>query len=147
LGVVIFKLLNMPLLVFQKFSLYIMSGTFITGIFFLGWWILIVIPSYLLAVFVSVLILTSNEKKYYQTHWNKSVGHYDIFKNNAFLLAYKYYAKESNLPLNTSPTEEEFKNEDWLKPYNFMRVHWGEIESHFNKKAKLYWRVYLHLDK
>ena len=62
-GVVIFKLLNIPLMVFQKFNLFIMSGTFITGFFFLGWWTLMVIPSYLLAAFISVLILTSNEKK------------------------------------------------------------------------------------
>jgi hypothetical protein len=106
-----------------------------------------VIPSYLMIVYISVLILTSNEKKYYYTHWNKSIGNFEIFKNNAFLLAYKYYATENNLPQSTSPTEEEIKNQDWLKPYNFMRVHWGEIENHFNKKAKVYWRVYLHLDK
>jgi hypothetical protein len=147
LGVTIFKLLNIPLMVFQKFNLFIMSGTFITGFFFLDWWSLMVIPSYLMIVYISVLILTSNEKKYYYTHWNKSIGNFEIFKNNAFLLAYKYYATENNLPQSTSPTEEEIKNQDWLKPYNFMRVHWGEIENHFNKKAKVYWRVYLHLDK
>ena len=45
------------------------------------------------------------------------------------------------------PTEEEINNQDWLKPYQFMRIHWGEIENHFNRKAKVYWRVYLHLDK
>jgi hypothetical protein len=147
LGTAIFKLLNMPLLVFQKFSLFIMGGTFIAGSFFLGWWTLVVIPTYLLAVSVSVLILTSHEKKYYLLHWNKSIGHYGIFKNNAFLLAYKYYATSSNLPSGTSPTREEIENQDWLKPYIFMRAHWGEIETHFNRKAKVYWRVYLQLDK
>jgi hypothetical protein len=147
LSVTIFKLLNIPLMVFQKFNLFIMSGTFISGFFFLGWWALMVIPSYLIIVYISVLILTSNEKKYYYTHWNKSIGNFEIFKNNAFLLAYKYYATENKLPQSTSPTEEEIKNQDWLKPYNFMRVHWGEIENHFNKRAKVYWRVYLHLDK
>jgi hypothetical protein len=146
-GTVIFKVLNMQLLVFQKFNLFIMFGVFLTGIYFLSWWILVVIPTYLLAVSVSVLILTSNERKYYKTHWNKSIGHYEIFRNNAFLLAYKYYATECKLPLNVSPTDEEIKNQDWLKPYSFMRTHWGEIENHFNKKAKIYWRVYLHLDK
>jgi hypothetical protein len=147
LGVILFKLLNIPLMIFQKFDLFIMSGTFITSFFFLGWWTLVVVPSFLLAVYISVLIMTSNEKKYYRIHWNKNIGNYEIFKNNAFLLAYKYYATEYKLPYNTSPTEEEIKNQDWLKPYNFMRVHWGQMENHFNNKAKVYWRVYLHLDK
>jgi hypothetical protein len=124
-----------------------MFGTFVAGFFFLGWWTLMVIPSYLLVFYVSILILTSNEKKFYLKHWNKSIGNYGIFKNNAFLLAYKYYAWENKLPYSTSPTEEEFKNQDWLKPYTFMRAHWSEIEDHFNRKAKVYWRVYLHLDK
>ncbi len=147
LGTILFKLLNVPLMVFQKFSFIIMSGTFITGFFFLGWWTLIVIPAYFVAVVSSLLVLTSHERKYYRTHWNKDAGHYAIFKNNAFLLVYKYYAAEYNLPESTSPTEEEKTNEDWLKPYNFMRTHWGEIESHFNNKAKVYWRVYLHIAK
>ena len=147
IGVIVFKLLNIPLMFFQKFNFFIMSGTFITGFFFLGLWALMVIPSYLLIVFISVIILTSNEKKYYKTHWLKSISNYEIFINNAFLLAYKYYATENKLPVKTSPTDEEIKNQDWLKPYDFMRVHWGEIENHFNNKAKIYWRVYLHLDK
>jgi len=143
----IFKVLNVPLMVFQKFHLFIMCGTFITGFFFLDWWTLIVIPAYLLAVSSSVLILTSYEKKYYRNHWNKSVGHYGIFKNNAFLLMYKYYAGDFKLPASTSPTQDESANEDWLKPYSFMRLHWAQIEDHFNRKAKIYWRMYLHLDK
>lgn len=147
IGTIIFKLLNMPLLVFQKFNLFIMSGTFITGFFFLGWWNLMVIPTYLLAATSSVVILTSYQKKYYHNQLNKTIGYYEIFKNNAFLYAYKYYTIEYKLPSSTSPTEEEIENKDWLKPYNFMRIHWGEIENHFNNKAKTYWRVYLHLDK
>jgi len=147
LGVILFKLLNIPLMVFQKFNFLIMSGTFITAFFFLSWWTLIIIPSYLFIVYFSVLILTSNEKKFYKTHWKKNIENFEIFKNNSFLLAYKYYATEQKLPESTSPTEEEIKNQDWLKPYNFMRIHWGQIEDHFNKKAKVYWRVYLHLDQ
>jgi hypothetical protein len=146
-GLIIFKFLNMPLLVFQKFSYFIILGTFTAGFFFLRWWNLMVIPTYLLAISSSVVILTSYQKKYYLRHWNKSIGHYEIFKNNAFLAAYKYYALENKLPANTSPTEEEIQNQDWLKPYTFMRSHWGEIENHFNNKAKIYWRVYLHLNK
>jgi hypothetical protein len=146
-GTAIFKLLNFPLLVFQKFSLLIMAGSFITGFFFLGWWTIIVIPTYLLAVSSSVVILTWYQKKYYQTHWNKAIGYYGIFKNNAFLCAYKFYAIQNKLPSGTSPTDEEIQNKDWLKPYNFMRIHWAEIEGHFNNKAKTYWRVYLNIDK
>jgi hypothetical protein len=104
------------------------------------------IPAYLLAAASSLLVLTSHEKKYYRKHWNRSVGYYEIFKNNAFLMAYKYYASANQLPRSTSPTEEEVRNQDWLKPYNFMRAHWKEIESHFNEKARVYWRVYLHLN-
>jgi hypothetical protein len=147
IGTIILKLLNMPLLVFQKFNLFIMSGTFITGFFFLSWWNLMIIPTYLLAATSSVVILTSYQKKYYHNQLNKTIGYYEIFKNNAFLYAYKYYTIEYKLPSSTSPTEEEIENKDWLKPYNFMRIHWGEIENHFNNKAKTYWRVYLHLDK
>lgn len=146
-GTIIFKLLNMPLLVFQKFNLFIMLVAFLTGFFFLGWWVLIVIPTYLLTVSSSVVILTSYQKKYYFKHWNKTIGYYEIFKNNAFLHAYKYYSTQYKLPSGTSPTDDEIQNKDWLKPYNFMRIHWGEVENHFNKKAKTYWRVYLHLDK
>ena len=146
LGAIIIKLLNVPLLVFQKFNIFIMSGTFIAAIFFLGWWTLMAIPSLLLAAILSIVILTSNEKRYYLKHWNKTIGNYQIFKNNAFLVAYQYYAQRNNLPVSTTPTEDEIKNQDWLKPYNFMRVHWGEIEDHFNSKAKLYWRLYLNLD-
>jgi hypothetical protein len=147
LGVFFIKLLNVPLLVFQKFSFIIMPLTIMVAFLFLSWWTLMVIPSYLLAAVLSILILTMNEKRYYRTHWNKTIGNYQIFKNNAFLLSYKYYATGYNLPVSTSPTEEEIKNEDWLKPYVFMRAHWNEIEEHFNKKAKLYWRLYLNLDK
>lgn len=146
-GTAVFKLLNIPLMVFQKFYLFIMFGIFISGFFFLDMWALMVIPAYLLIVSVSVMILNSNQKKYYQIHFKKSIGPYGIFKNNAFLLTYKYYSARYNLPDNTTPSEEEIQNQDWLKPYNFMRVHWEEIESHFNNKAKVYWRMYLHLDK
>jgi hypothetical protein len=124
-----------------------MAGTFLTAFFFLSWWTLIVIPTYLLAVYSSIWILTSYQKKFYRKHWNKSVGHYEIFINNAFLHVYKYYSILYHLPASTTPTEEEIQNKDWLKPYSFMRSHWAEIENHFNKKAKTYWRVYLHIDK
>jgi hypothetical protein len=147
LGTGIFKLLNVPLLVFQKFNIIIMPVTLITGFLFLGMWTLMVIPAYLLAFSSSLLILTSYEKKYYRNHWNNNIGRFGIFKNNAFLLVYKYFATEYKLPGSTSPTEEEISNQDWLKPYNFMRQHWGDIEGHFNKKAKIYWRMYLHLDQ
>jgi hypothetical protein len=147
LGSAVIRLLNFPLLVFQKFSLFIVSGAFLIGFIFLSWWNIMVIPAYLLAFYSSLLVLTSHEKRYYRLHWNKSIGSYEIFINNAFLLTYKYYAIQYKLPYSISPTEEEIKNQDWLKPYGLMRGHWAEIEDHFNKKAKTYWRVYLHLDK
>lgn len=147
LGSEIIRLLNFPLLVFQKFSIFIISGAFMIGFIFLSWWNIMVIPAYLIAFYSSLLTLTSHEKKYYRIHWNKSISSYEIFINNAFLLTYKYYATRYKLPYSISPTEEEIKNQDWLKPYSLMRSHWGEIESHFNKTAKTYWRVYLHLDK
>jgi hypothetical protein len=147
IGTFIFKVLNMPLLIFQKFNLLIMAGTVIIAFFFLGWKTLLVIPSYLIGFSSSVVILNSYQKKFYQKHWNKTIGYYEIFRNNAFLHAYKYYAEKYNLPLSTSPASEEIQNEEWLKPYIFMRTHWGEIEGHFNRKAKTYWRVYLHLDE
>jgi hypothetical protein len=146
LGVLLFRLLNIPLLVFHKFNFFIMLGSLITSFFFLGWWALAIIPSYLIARYISVLILTSNEKKYYSKHWKKDVVNYAIFRNNAFLLTYKYYVYKNKLPVNTAPTEDEILNEDWLKPYNFMRTNWGQIESHFNRKARVYWRLYLHID-
>ena len=43
LGVFVFKMLNMPLLVFQKFSFYIMCGTVIVALVFLGWWTFMII--------------------------------------------------------------------------------------------------------
>jgi hypothetical protein len=146
IGAFIFKPLNMPLLVFRKFGFFIMAGTLITAYFFIDLRVLMAIPAYLIAVISSLLVLTSHERKFYRTHWNKIVGHYQIFKNNAFILAYKYYASDNNLPESTSPTAEEIKNEDWLKPYNFMRTHWSGIESHFNYKAKVFWRLYLNID-
>jgi hypothetical protein len=119
----------------------------LAAFFFLGWWTFMLIPSYLLSAVLSIMILTANEKRYYRTHWNKVIGNYQIVKNNAFLLSYRYYAISNNLPENTSPTEEEIRNQDWLKPYNFMRTHWSQIEDHFNKKARVYWHLYLNLDK
>jgi len=147
IGAIIFKPLEVPLIVFQKFNIFIVLGTFATGLFFIGWQTIYIVLAFLLAFSSSLLILTSYERKYYRTHWNKIVGPYQIFKNNAFILAYKYYAADNNLPVSTSPTADEIKNEDWKKPYSFMRTHWSEIESHFNNKAKVYWRIYLHLDK
>ncbi len=147
LGTIIIKLLNLPLMVFQKFSFIIMAGTLITSFFFLDWWTFMVIPSILLAAISSLLVLTSHERKFYRTHWNRVVGHYQIFKNNAFLSAYKYYAFDNKLPESISPTAEEIKDEDWLKPYVFMRTHWSGIETHFNRKARVYWKMYLHIEK
>lgn len=144
-GLIIFRMLNAPLLYFQKFSFILMAGTIITSFLILDMWTLMIIPSYLLALFLSVMILTHNDRKYYRDHWGKKTGSFQVYKNNAYILAYKYYAAEFNLSSSTTPTNEEINNKDWLKPYEFMRVHWKEIEKHFNKKARTYWRVYLNI--
>jgi len=144
-GIGVLRLLKIPMMAFPKLNLFIMVGTLIASFFFLGWWTLLVIPSYFLTMYVSIISVTSREKKKYNSRVNNSPGNYEIFKNNAFLLSYKYYATIHHFTKDTSPTDEETENQDWLKPYTFMRVHWEKIESHFNRKAKDYWRLYLQL--
>ncbi len=147
IGVFIIRPLSFPMLIYMKFEPVVVMIVFAAGFFMLGWWNMVVIPAYLLAAGIAIVILTSNQKKFYRLHYQKSVTNYQIVKNNAFLMAYKYYASIFKLPLSNSPTEGEIENKDWLKPYSFMRTHWGEIEEHFNRKARLYWRMYLHIDK
>jgi hypothetical protein len=144
-GIGVFKLFRGLLLFYPKLSFFIILATFGMGFLFLGWWNLLVVPLYLLTMIISVLILTSHEIKHYRTDWNKNPGNYDIFKNNAFLMMYKYFSTYYKLPEDISPTVEETQNQDWLKPYDFMRANWEKIESYFNKKAKVYWRIYLHI--
>ena len=146
-GLLTLKLLRIPMMAFPKFKIFIMLGIFVTSFFYISWWTLLIIPVFFFTSFVSVRLLTSNEKKKYQEQWNWTPENTDIFINNAFLLVYKYYAREFKFSADTEATPDEIENEDWLKPYSFMRVHWGQLESFFNKKAKAYWRVYLHLDK
>jgi hypothetical protein len=146
-GIGVFKLLKFPLLFYPKFSYFILMAAFVTCFFLLGGWSVLFIPAYLLTVLISIFILTSTQSKSYQSRWNKNPGNYGIYKCNAFLLMYKYYTTELQLPADTSPTTEETENEDWLKPYNFMRSHWKEIEKYFSYKAKMYWRIYLNIDK
>jgi hypothetical protein len=146
IGTLLLKLLKLPLFYYSKFSFVFISATLITAWFYMSWFIFMIIPVYLMTLFFSVIILTWYEKKRYLAKWKKEAGNYDIIRNNAFLLAYKFYAVEQQLTLDTSPTTDETKNEDWLKPYLFMRTHWGEMESHFKKRARVFWRAYLHLN-
>ena len=146
-GIGVFKLFKLPVLFYPKFSSFIIPVVFGVGFIFLGWWNLVVVPLYSLTRIISVLILTSHEKKHYRTQWKRNPGYYDISKNNAFLTMYKYYATYYQFPKDISPTTEESENQDWLKPYPFMRDNWGNIESYFSKKAKIYWRIYLHIEK
>lgn len=141
------KLLNYPLMFFSSGNIIFMTGVFITCFFFIGWWTLLIVPIYMLTLVISVVILTTSEKKYYKVQWQKSTGNYEIFKNNAFLVAYRFYADKYHLNIDTTPTDEEIDNEDWLKPYSFMLENWKQFETHFNVKAQGYWRVYLHIDK
>ena len=73
-GVIIFKLLNIPLMVFQKFNLFIMFGTFVTAIFFLGWWTLIIIPSYLFIVIFQFLFWLHMRKNITEPIGRKILG-------------------------------------------------------------------------
>lgn len=146
-GIGILKLLNYPLMFFSSANIIFMVSAFITCIIFIGWWSLLIIPVYILVFLISLLILTSNEKKFYKVQWQKSTGNYDIFKNNAFLVAYKFYASKYQLNKDTTPTDEEIDKEDWSKPYGFMLENWKEVEKHFNIKAQGYWRTYLHINK
>ncbi len=132
---------------FSSGNMLFMTGVFITCFFFIGWWTLLLIPVYISTLIISVIILTSNEKKHYKAQWQKPIGNYDIFKNNAFLVAYEFYAEKFALNKDTTPTNQEIDNQDWLEPYSFMRNNWEQLESHFNEKAKGYWRAYLHIDK
>jgi hypothetical protein len=147
IGVAILKLLKLPLLIYMKYSFVFIAATLIASWFYLSWWTFMIIPVYLMTLLFSVVILTAYEKKLYLAKWKKEAGNYDIFKNNAFLFAYKFYAGENQMPSDTSPSNDETENQDWLKPYTFMRVHWEELESHFNRKAQVYWKAYLHLNK
>ncbi len=145
-GVGFLRLMKLPMLFFPKLSFIIMGSVFLTSFFFISWWTLLVIPVYFLSMLISIFILTSNENKIKSGKGNNGMGNYQIFKNNAFLLMYKYYARFCKLPADINPTPEETETKDWLKPYNLMRLHWEKIETHFNRKAKVYWKVYLHLD-
>lgn len=141
------RLIRYPLIPFFRLHLLIIPATFITCFFFLKWWTFLLISSYFLTMLFSVLILTSKEKKHYQIHWNNKISNNGIIINNAFLLAYMYYAEKFQLTKDITPTDEEINNQDWLKPYQFMRSNWGQMEEHFSDKAKDYWRAYLHIDK
>lgn len=141
------KLLKYPLMFFSSGNIIFMSGIFITCFFFIGWWTVMVIPVYILTLVISVTILNAKEKQYYRSHWQITTGYYDIFKNNAFLVTYKYYAEQLHLEKDTSPTDEETDNQVWLKSYDYMLANWDQLEKHFNVKAKGYWRSYLDLNK
>jgi len=146
-GNVLLGLMNYLLMIFTSLNQLIMLAVFITCFFFIGWWTLIIVPAYLLTIFISVTLLNSKEKKYYLSQWQKTTGSYDIFKNNAFILTYKYFADKHELPSSLMPTDEEVNNQDWLKPYRFMINNWSKIESNFSNKGKMLWRAYLNIDK
>jgi hypothetical protein len=143
----ILKLLKLPLLYFTKLNTIVMAVILASGFYCLHWLGLIIFPLYFLTVKVSIFAVTQREKIYYKLEKNLSPANSQIFVNCAFLFVYRYYAIENNLIISTSPTAEETANKDWEKPYRFLREHWNEIESHFNNKAKTFWRMYLCLDK
>ncbi len=144
-GAEIINYFKYPLWFFNSFSVLLMAGTVITGIIFMNWVGLVIVPVYFLILLISVYSFTLKESNYYKSRWNKNPGIFEINLNNAFLLVYKYYAEKYQLVRELDPTAEETRNEDWRKPYLMMRSAWYNIEKHFNEKARLYWRIYLHI--
>jgi hypothetical protein len=141
------KLLKYPLMIYFRYDIFIMLAVFITYFFFLGWWTFLIIPAYFLTNFISLFLLNSQERKYYKSKLFRTVGLYEIYKFHAFLLAYKYYATKYQLTTDFAATDEEIKNQDWLKFYSFMRDNWGQMEEYFSDKGKKCWRAYLHIEK
>jgi len=145
IGIGVIKLLYYPLTFFSRWDLIIILIAFIIPFFFIGWWTFLIIPVYILTFIISILILTSKEKKYYKTQWARTISNYEVFKNNAFLMCYKYYAYKHSLLKDFEVTEQELIDEDWLKPYENMRNSWEELEKYFEGNAKKSWEKYLHI--
>jgi hypothetical protein len=146
-GIGIIKILKDPLVFFSTGSNILMLALFITCFFFYGFWALLFIPIYLLAVVISVYILNSNEKKYYHEKWKVRTGLYDIFKNNAFIYVYVYYASKYHLNSDIEPTEDEINNMVWMDAYQYMRKNWVEMEVDFPEESRRCWRQYLAMEE
>jgi hypothetical protein len=145
IGTFILKPFRVPLLAYLKFSMLFSLVAVAAAWYNLGWWSVLVIPLYLVTLYLSLFLLTADQKKKFRVDLKRNIDVNDIFKNNSFLFAYYFYAADLKLSEDLSPGADETKNEDWLKPYLFMRTHWTELESHFSAKARAFWRAYLHL--
>lgn len=144
-GIICISLFYYPLTFFSRWDLILIPLATIPCFFIIGLWTFLLIPVYLLTNIVSLVILTTKEKKYYKNHWARTIGNYDIFKNNAFLLCYKYYAIKYDLLKDFDVTEQEFIDQDWHKSYKLMREGWPDLEQYFTGNAKLSWEAYLHI--
>lgn len=140
------KFLKYPLLFFSSGNMTLMTIIFITSVFFIKWWTFLVILLYWTTLIVSVFVLNYNQKKYYYEQWKFRTGLYDIFKNNAFLFSYKYFASLYDLNLDINPTENEIDNTVWLESYGYMRNNWPKFRTGFSEKAQKYWCQYLRIE-
>ena len=108
------SLILLPASVFKMANKTFMLVVFIASFFYFKWWIcLIFLIIYFITIILSITIMTSSEKKYYKKNYNVNTGNFEIFKNNAFLCAYKYTAKKMNittkLNLKTYPFSDSSK--------------------------------------
>jgi hypothetical protein len=151
----ILKLLIYPLIIYNVISKFIQIGIFIASFFVLDWWTFIIIPIYLVTLITSVVFLNFHEKIFYKANWQHRVeynigynaGYYDIFKNNAFLTVYKYYAEKYDLNSDFTPDDEEIYNNIWFEAENFMERNWRDLEPFFYESGRRHWRSYLQIDK
>lgn len=146
-GIGVIKLFYYPLSYFNRWDLIIVPIAFIPCFFIIGWWTFLIIPVYIMTNIVSLLILTSKEKRYYKVQWSRTISNYEVFKNNAFLMCYKFYAYKHDLVKDFEITEQELLDQDWLNAYKVMREGWGELEQYFIGNAKQSWEEYLHIEK
>jgi len=136
-----------PLLIFLTLKKVFILGIFVTACFFIGVYALLFIPIYLFTLIISVVILNYYERKYYKNQWGKTTGFYDIFKNNAFIVSYKYFADKFDLEKQLEPTDQELEDDVWLEHLDYMKDNWKTLEAGFNEKAKRLWKAYLHIPK
>lgn len=141
------KWLKYPLVLFSSGNIIFMLAILITAVFILSYYAFLIIPLYLITLTISVTVLNFNERKLYKIKWNNSTGYYDIFKNNAFLVSYKYFAEKFDLNKQITPTEEEIQGQVWLSSFSYMKNNWGTFESKFNEHAQDHWRAYLNISK
>ena len=142
-------LILLPASVFKMANKTFMLVVFIASFFYFKWWIcLIFLIIYFITIILSITIMTSSEKKYYKKNYNVNTGNFEIFKNNAFLCAYKYTAKKMNITTKLNPTNQEIENHlSERNHFTYMRQNWNKLKDHFNYKSQQLWTAYLFPNK